>query len=323
MARGPRFAQDVRLVSPRLFLFAALALVALHPLVSAPVALAGGVAFGLLLGHPRPDLGRKGAKILLQVSIVALGAGLDLREVLRAGLEGLATTAVSLAAIMAAGLWLGRRLGVPERTGILVSVGTAICGGSAIAAVTPVIRADPEESAAALGAVFVLNAVALFLFPPLGALFGLDGPSFGLLAALAIHDTSSVVGAASTHGPEALAVATTVKLVRALWIIPLTLAIAAWHRRRAGEERSARLEWPWFILGFLATAALVTALPALRPLGEDVAFAGRRLLVVALFFIGAGLSRAALVRVGARPFVHAVVLWLLVTAGTLAFVLWR
>jgi uncharacterized integral membrane protein (TIGR00698 family) len=199
-------------------------------------------------------------------------------------------------------------------------VGTAICGGSAIAAVAPVIRAKDEEVSMALATVFLLNATALVIFPLIGHALHLGERPFGLWAALAIHDTSSVVGAASGYGPEALLVATTTKLARALWIVPVAFGIGLLYARFHvfdGEAGHAKAKRPWFILGFLAMAALVTFVPALKPAGAWVNAAAKRTLVLTLFLLGCGLSREALKRVGPRPFLQGLLLWICVGAGSL------
>jgi uncharacterized integral membrane protein (TIGR00698 family) len=235
---------------------------------------------------------------------------MDLSTVARAGMHGFGVTLGGIAFALALGLFLGRLLKVRRATAILVSVGTAICGGSAIAAAAPVIRADDEDTSLALGTVFLLNAAALLLFPLLGHAAGLSGRAFGLWSALAIHDTSSVVGAAAAFGQGALPVATVTKLARALWIVPVTLALGFWTTRREGEARGrAKAKRPWFILGFLAAAALVTWLPSLRPLGLQVAEASKRALVLTLFLLGLGISRQTLRKVGPRPFLQGLLLW--------------
>jgi len=245
--------------------------------------------------------------------VVGLGADMNLRAVARAGLHGLGYTTLSITLVLALGWWLARLLKVERDAGLLISVGTAICGGSAIAAVAPVLRAREHEISVALATVFLLNAAALVLFPPLGHLAHLDQEPFGLWAALAIHDTSSVVGAGLAYGPRALEVATTVKLARALWIVPLTLLLGWWVARRdAAAVDAPPVKQPWFIAGFLAMAALVTFVPALHAPGHLVAAAARRALVLTLFLIGAGLSREALRTVGFRPFLQGLLLWLIV-----------
>jgi uncharacterized integral membrane protein (TIGR00698 family) len=295
------------------------ALSTLHPRVPAAAALALGVLLAVTVGNPYQSYTRRGTQYLLQLSVVALGAGIDLREVARAGVSGLGYTAASIVLTLAAGTVLGRLLRVQRDTGLLITVGTAICGGSAIAAVAPVVRARDHEISVALGTVFLLNSAALLLFPPIGHLVGLSEPRFGLWAALAIHDTSSVVGAGLAYGPQALAVATTVKLARALWIIPLTLSIAAVRQRAMPAEDSAApaVKRPWFILGFLIAAALFTYLPVLHPAAPYVTGVAKRGLTLTLFFIGAGLSPAALRRVGVRPLLLGLTLWGLVAGVSL------
>jgi len=285
-------------------------------------ALLAGIAVTLLLGNPWVARTRKLTPTLLAASVVGLGAAMDLRTVAVVGLQGFGYTLVGIAGTLVAGAALGRLLAVRQATGILVAVGTAICGGSAIAAAAPAIGADDDETSAALGIVFLLNATALLLFPPIGHRLGLSEHAFGLWAALAIHDTSSVVGAAATYGPEALTIATTTKLARALWIVPVTLALGAWAARRKDAPRGpVRAKRPWFILGFLATAAAVSFLPALQPAGRVVAAAAQRMLVLTLFLLGLGLSREAVARVGARPFVLGLLLWFLAAGATLGAIL--
>jgi len=295
-------------------LFVLVALGTLHPAVSAGAALAAGMALALTVGNPLAQWTRKGAKRLLTISVVGLGAGMNLSVVLRAGAHGIGYTVASLSLCFALGLLLRRLLKVERTTGLLITIGTAICGGSAIAAAVPVLNAKDDQSSVALGTVFLLNAVALFLFPPLGHLLHLGQTSFGLWAALAIHDTSSVVGAAMRYGTQALEVATAVKLARALWIVPVTLGLGWWEGR-------GRATFPLFILGFLLAATLVTFVPALAPAGAWVFRLAQRALVLTLFLIGANLSRPALRAVGMRPLLLGVLLWVGVGSATLAGVL--
>jgi uncharacterized integral membrane protein (TIGR00698 family) len=290
------------------------------PGVPAAAALAGGIAIALVLGNPLAAHTRKISKRLLPASVVGLGGAMDLVAVGRAGLRGVGYTITTIAACMALGALLARALRVERRTGLLVTVGTAICGGSAIAAAAPVLGADDRELSVALGTVFVLNSVALVVFPGIGHAVGLGEPAFGLWAALAIHDTSSVVGAALQYGPTALSVATTVKLARALWIVPLTLGLGALERARSGAARQGRSQPPWFILGFLVAAALATFVPALRPAGHLVAAVAQRALVVTLFLVGVGLSREGLRAVGPRPLALGLALWVAMGVSTLAAV---
>jgi uncharacterized integral membrane protein (TIGR00698 family) len=310
-ARGSRVARVV-IVSG--------AILACLPPVPAAAALAAGVAIALAIGNPYVARTRVYARRLLPISVVGLGAAMDLGVVARTGARGIGYTVATIAACVALGTILGRALRVERRTGTLVTIGTAICGGSAIAAAAPVLGADDQEISVALGTVFVLNSIALLVFPPIGHVVGLSQSSFGLWAALAIHDTSSVVGAALQYGTVALSTGTTVKLARALWIVPVTLALAAVERRRraGAREGTGSNRPPWFILGFVAAAALTTYLPALRPAGEVVAAVARRSLVLTLFLIGVGLSRQTLRAVGVRPLVLGVALWIAMGVGTLA-----
>jgi uncharacterized integral membrane protein (TIGR00698 family) len=288
-------------------------LLALASFTPAAVALVGGTLVALTVGNPWQTQTHTWTHRLLPLAVVGLGADMNLRAVAKAGLHGLGYTAISLTLVLALGWWLARWLKVERDAGLLISVGTAICGGSAIAAVAPVLRAKEHEISVALATVFLLNGAALVIFPPIGHAAGLGQEAFGLWSALAIHDTSSVVGAGLAYGPRALEVATTVKLARALWIVPLTLGIG-WFVAHRGEAASEAppMKKPWFIAGFLAMAALVTFVSGLQVPGHLVAIAARRLLVLTLFLIGAGLSREALRSVGLRPFIQGLLLWLLV-----------
>ncbi len=285
-------------------------------------ALLAGVAIALTLRNPWAARTKSLTPRLLSASVVGLGAAMNLRTVAIVGLQGFGYTFAGITCTLALGAAITRLLAVRRPTGILVSVGTAICGGSAIAAAAPVIGAGDDDTSASLGIVFLLNAAALLIFPPVGHLLGLSQHAFGLWAALAIHDTSSVVGASATYGREALEIATTTKLARALWIVPVTLllgAIIARERNAAAVQPKAKR--PWFILGFLAAAAAVTYLPALAPVGHVVAAAAQRSLVLTLFLLGLGLSPQAVARVGARPFVLGVALWIVVGTATLGAIL--
>jgi uncharacterized integral membrane protein (TIGR00698 family) len=311
----------------RKYLIHALALLCLYPAVGGGAALLLGIIYAVAFGNPYAEKTKRLTKRLLAVSIVGLGAGMNLATVAEAGAKGIGYTAVSIAATLGAGLAIGRLLRTEREASLLLSVGTAICGGSAIAAVAPAVNAKSHNISVALGVVFLLNALALFLFPMIGHWAGLSETQFGLWAALAIHDTSSVVGAGMKYGPQALAVGTTVKLARALWIVPLVFAVQAFYRppeaaaaisADGAEGRKPPRQYPWFILGFLAMAAAVTFIPVLAAPGAQIAFAARRLLVLTLFLIGANLTPATLREVGARPLVQGVALWLLVAATTLA-----
>lgn len=325
--------------NPAAWLIPLVAVAALLPWVSGGIALLAGIIVALIWGNPYQAQSRKLSRNLLQISVIGLGAAMNLGVVARVGATGIGYTVVGIGLTALAGLWLGRRMGVERDVSLLITAGTAICGGSAIAAVAPTIRARPHDISVALSVVFALNAVALFIFPPIGHALGLTERQFGLWAALAIHDTSSVVGASAAFGPRALEIATTVKLARALWIVPLTFLIAYVYSVNASRAAAATAaaggpvdeatrgnpgvgakQYPWFILGFLGMAAFFTFLPALQDAGKAIAAVSRQALVVTLFFIGLGLNRAALQATGLRPFVHGVALWLLAGTGTLAAV---
>ena len=298
-------------------------LIAGSGLVSPPVALVGGIAFGFAVAHPLRAESAKLAKFLLQASVVALGFGMNLTQVLRAGRSGFAYTAISITTAMALGLLLGRVLKVTGKASFLISAGTAICGGSAIAAIAPISEANEEEISVSMGTVFLLNSVALLLFPFVGHLLKLDQNQFGLWAALAIHDTSSVVGATAAYGQQALAIGTTVKLARALWIVPVALLTAAYVARaakRSGDvhHAKAKVTMPWFILLFGAAAAAATYLPKLHVAFAAANHLGKAGLTATLFLIGTGLSRKTLQQVGVRPLVQGVVLWIVVGTASLA-----
>ncbi len=296
------------------------ALLCLVPAVPPVGALLAGIALGLAGANTRPAPTRKVAQLLLKISVVGLGAGMNLALVLRAGMHGLAITIASITATLLAGRWLGRRLGVSPDATLLVSVGTAICGGSAIAAVSGAIKPKSHDVAVALATVFLLNGVALIIFPPIGHAFNLTQVQFGWWAALAIHDTSSVVGAGLAYGAVALGIATAVKLARALWIAPLTLWLAHRHRLAHGQDTTAKSSFPWFILGFVAMAALFSFLPGSAGVGHSVAWISQRALVATLFLIGAGFTREALKATGARPLVLGVTLWICIGCVSLALV---
>ncbi len=294
-------------------LFVGGVLFALSPWGSPPLALVAGLVLGLTAGNPFRAGTKSLTKYLLQASVVGLGFGMDLYQVLRAGRSGFIYTAAGIAFAMLTGSLLARVLRVKPTAGFLISTGTAICGGSAIAAVGPVAGANDEEMSVALGTVFILNSLGLLLFPPIGMALGLSETQFGLWAALAIHDTSSVVGAAARYGALALAVATTVKLARALWIVPMCVGTAA------VKHGKARIQWPWFILSFVLAALFSTLMPAGKPAFHTLHRLGIVGLTVTLFLIGSGVSRASLKSVGPRPLLQGVLLWLVVaTASFLA-----
>ena len=284
-------------------------------LVSPPLALLGGLIYGFTAVHPFQVESKRLAKFLLQASVVALGFGMNLHQVLQAGRSGFLYTAVSITAVMLLGLGFGYLLHVGKTSAFLISAGTAICGGSAIAAVGPIADASEEEMAVSLGTVFILNSVALFLFPLIGYALHMTQAQFGLWSALAIHDTSSVVGATAKYGASALAIGTTIKLARALWIVPLSIVTAITLKSKA------RIQWPWFILFFCFATLLNTLLPSFNPAFGFLNHAGKIGLTVTLFLIGTGLNKETLQRVGARPLLQGLTLWIVVGAGTLALIL--
>ena len=284
-------------------------------LVSPPIALAGGLLYGFTFDHPYRVEAKRLSKLLLQASVVALGFGMDLQQVLQAGRSGFIYTAASISLTLLMGWGLGSLLGVKQKISYLISAGTAICGGSAIAALAPISNANEEEIGVSLGTVFVLNSVALLVFPVIGAALRLTQTQFGLWSALAIHDTSSVVGAAAKFGAVALAVGTTVKLARALWIVPVSLATAFVRKSKA------RIQLPWFILFFCGAAVANTYLHFFQPIYPELKHLGVIGMTVTLYLIGTGLSVKTLREVGVRPLVQGVALWVMVAAGSLALIL--
>ncbi len=288
----------------RLFLVSVV--IASSALISPALALAGGIAFGLLLPHPFAAESRDLSRLLLQASVVALGFGMNLHQVVHAGASGFAYTAISITFAILLGTLLGAAFRVSRKASFLITCGTAICGGSAIAAIAPISSASDEDMAVSLGTVFTLNAVALLIFPVIGFALHLTQSQFGLWAALAIHDTSSVVGATARYGPQALTIGTTVKLARALWIVPGALATAAI------SKNSTRIQWPWFILYFCFAALASTYIHAGAALFAALAKLGRSGLTVTLFLIGTGISKATLRKVGVRPMLQGVALWIII-----------
>jgi len=279
--------------------------------ISPPVALTLGLIFGLSFEHPYPADSRNLSRFLLQASVVGLGFGMNLHEVLRAGRSGFVYTAAGISFALIFGLLAGWLLRVNKTASILISTGTAICGGSAIAAVAPIIGASDEEMAISLGTIFILNSIALLIFPPLGWALHLTQTQFGLWAALAIHDTSSVVGATARYGPVALVVGTTVKLTRALWIVPVAIGAAIVKRSKT------KIQWPWFILLFCLAAVASTYLTALTNFWLVLSNLGKLGLTATLFLIGTGISRATLRQVGWPPLLLGVLLWILVGVASL------
>jgi uncharacterized integral membrane protein (TIGR00698 family) len=285
------------------------------PYGSPPLALALGLAMALTLGHPYKKHNGRVTKYLLQLSVVGLGFGMNFGEVIKAGKTGVSFTVISITGTLIAGFFLGKWLDVKRNTSHLISAGTAICGGSAIAAIAPIIRAEEQEISVSLGTVFILNSVALFLFPAIGHYFGLSAHQFGVWAAIAIHDTSSVVGAASRYGNDALATATAVKLTRALWIVPLSLVTAFYFK-----NKTSKVSFPYFIIAFVLASIIVTFLPDLKPVYASLVHFSKVGLTITLFLIGAGLSRATLKTVGIKPVLQGTILWIIISVISLLVV---
>ena len=319
--------------------------------VSSPVALAIGFVFAMLFGKAFPDFNKTMSKKLLQYSVIGLGFGMNVDKALASGSEGMMFTIVSVFGTLALGWLFGRKLlGVDSQTSYLLSSGTAICGGSAIAAVGPIIKARAESMLVALGVVFILNAIALFVFPVIGDALSMTMKQFGMWAAIAIHDTSSVVGAGAAYdqmhpelvasqGVSALEVATTIKLTRALWIVVLALVTPFFFRKSLtatadGQSKPWYSSVPRFIVWFIVAILFNTyILSNASILGDNVAAMGaqfsgavnklaKHLITLSLFFIGASLTRDTLRSVGLRPLVQGVLLWASISCISLAYIFW-
>lgn len=294
-------------------LFLALAVLSFSPLISPPIALLFGILFVNIFGKVLET--DRFVKKLLQYSIIGLGFGINLNTAIEAGSQGFLFTVSTIALVMIFGLFLAKILKIDKTIAQLISAGTAICGGSAIAAVAPILKANSKQTSVALGIVFVLNAVALFIFPEIGHFFNLTQNQFGIWSAIAIHDTSSVVGAASKYGNEALQIATTVKLARALWIIPLAFLISIF------TKSEGKIKIPYFI-GFFVFAILAgTYLPFLQNFNSIISEISRDTLKVALFLIGAGLSLQNLKNIGIKPLLLGIILWIFISSISLYAVL--
>lgn len=291
--------------------------------VTPPVALFLGLAFALLCGQAHPKFNKKTSKYLLQYSVVGLGFGMNLQASLASGKEGMEFTIISVIGTLLIGWVIGRKfLKVDRDTSYLISSGTAICGGSAIAAVgPPVLKAKDSEMSVALGTIFILNAVALFIFPAIGHALNMSQQEFGTWAAIAIHDTSSVVGAGAAYGEEALKIATTIKLTRALWIIPLAIATSFIFK-----SKGQKISIPWFIFFFVLAMIVNTYVLSLSEtgmlIGAGINSIARKTLTITLFFIGASLSRDVLKAVGVKPLVQGILLWIVISFSTLVYIYW-
>lgn len=286
------------------------------PVITAPLALLCGLIFAFIFPNPCPKFNKKTSKYLLQVAVVCLGFNMNLQESLKSGADGMLFTVVSVVGVMALGVLLGYYMHINRKTAYLISSGTAICGGSAIAAVGPVVKADENEMAVSLGVIFILNSIALFIFPPLGHLLEMSQQQFGTWAAIAIHDTSSVVGAGEVYGEEALQVATLIKLTRALWIIPLAFVTMFIFR-----DKSSKISIPWFIFLFVLAMVVNTYVALPEWFVSAMVWIAKRGMVVTLFLIGASLSLESIKNVGIKPLLQAVLLWIVIGVSSLFVVL--
>lgn len=286
-------------------------------LITPAVALFIGLMFAFCFGCPYPKFNKKGSKFLLQASVVGLGFGMNVVDSLKSGSEGMMFTIVSVIGVMVLGVMFGYWLHINRKTSYLIASGTAICGGSAIAAVGPVLKANEEEMAVSLGVIFILNAIALFIFPPIGHFFDMSQQQFGTWAAIAIHDTSSVVGAGEAYGPQALQLATLIKLTRALWIIPLALVTMVIFR-----EKGSKISIPWFIFLFVIAMVINTYCGLPAALTSTLVWLAKKGLVLTLFFIGASLSLKTIKSVGTTPLILAVALWIVIGVSSFIVVMY-
>jgi uncharacterized integral membrane protein (TIGR00698 family) len=284
----------------------------LSPFASPAIALLTGIIVAQFTGHPYLHLNHKATHFLLQASVVGLGFGMNVHSAMQAGKEGILFTIASIILTLVFGYFMGRWLNIDRKIACLISAGTAICGGSAIAAISPVVKAEEKQISVALGCVFVLNSVALFIYPVIGHQLNLSQTQFGLWCAIAIHDTSSVVGAAGKFGPHALEVATTVKLARALWIIPVTFISSFVFR-----NKSKKVGMPYFIGLFILALLASTYIPAMAAISPWLTTFAKAGLTLTLFLIGAGLSRTVLMAVGLKPFLQGIALWIAISVGAL------
>lgn len=301
-----------RSITTREVIFLLAVVFCLSPLITPPVALLMGLVIAQFVGHPYLHLNHKATHILLQVSVVGLGFGMNVTSALKAGKEGILFTVFSIIGTLITGFFMGRFLKIEKKTSYLISAGTAICGGSAIAAVSPVIKAEEKQISVALGTIFILNSIALFLFPLIGNLFHLSQTQFGLWCAIAIHDTSSVVGAAGKFGTQALEVATTVKLARALWIIPVAFLSTFLFKSNGGKVKI-----PWFIALFILAMLLNTYVPFVTQYNHFLSGFAKAGLTLTLFLIGCGLNRKVMQSVGVKTLLQGIILWVLISAVAL------
>lgn len=297
-------------------LFFVLLIFCVTPFVEPPLALILGFVVSFFVGHPYIKHNSVAAKYLLQFSVVGLGFGMNLTEAIKVGKEGLIFTVASIFFTLIVGLIIGRYLKINKSTSTLISGGTAICGGSAIAALAPVINAKDEDISVAMACIFILNALALLIFPVIGHQLNMSQDQFGLWSAIAIHDTSSVIGSAQKYGEEALKIATTVKLERALWIIPVSILLSVLNK---GSVKKIKI--PYFILGFIGAILLAYYFPQIKPFGEIMVFTAKKALNITLFLIASGLSMSSIKKVGVKPLVQGVLLWVFISVGSLLVIM--
>lgn len=299
-------------ITTREVIFLLAVVLCLSPLISPPIALLMGLIIAQFIGHPYLHLNHKATHILLQVSVVGLGFGMNVTSALKAGKEGILFTIVSIIGTLVIGFFMGKFLKIEKKTSYLISAGTAICGGSAIAAISPVIKAEEKQISVALGTIFILNSVALFLFPFIGHQLNLSQSQFGMWCAIAIHDTSSVVGAASKYGPQALEIATTVKLARALWIIPV-----AFLSSFIFKNKDSKIKIPYFIGLFVFAMIANTYIPFIQQYNHYLTNIAKAGLTLTLFLIGCGLNRKTISSVGFKPLIQGVILWMIISTAAL------
>lgn len=299
-------------ITTREVIFLLAVVLCLSPLISPPIALLMGLIIAQFIGHPYLHLNHKATHILLQVSVVGLGFGMNVTSALKAGKEGILFTIVSIIGTLVIGFFMGKFLKIEKKTSYLISTGTAICGGSAIAAISPVIKAEEKQISVALGTIFILNSVALFLFPFIGHQLNLSQSQFGMWCAIAIHDTSSVVGAASKYGPQALEIATTVKLARALWIIPV-----AFLSTFIFKNKESKIKIPYFIGLFVLAMIANTYIPFVQQYNHYLTNIAKAGLTLTLFLIGCGLNRKTISSVGFKPLIQGVILWIIISTAAL------
>ncbi|QQT98666.1 YeiH family protein [Myroides odoratus] len=298
-------------------IFMGLAILSLFPFISSATALVLGIIYAQIFENPYAKQTKKATGLLLKVAVVGLGFGMNVYSALAAGKDGFVLTIFSIFLTLTLGFGIGKLLKIDKKISYLISSGTAICGGSAIAAVSPVIDADEKQISVALGIVFILNSVALIIFPPIGHALGLSQVDFGLWSAIAIHDTSSVVGAAAKYGDEALEVATTVKLARALWVIPV-----AFLSTMLFKNKGSKVKIPYFIGLFVLAMLANSYIPFIQPLGPYIVEISKAALTLTLFLIGTSLSFRTVKNVGAKPFIEGVLLWIFISVSSLAYILY-